>query len=50
MYSKTTSVGLIDKGETAEEAAIRELEEETGYKAQKILQSSPLLVADPGSF
>ncbi|THH31377.1 hypothetical protein EUX98_g2830 [Antrodiella citrinella] len=40
--------GLIDKGETAEQAAIRELEEETGYKAQKVLQSSPVLVADPG--
>ncbi|TCD67656.1 hypothetical protein EIP91_012166 [Steccherinum ochraceum] len=40
--------GLIDKGETAEEAAIRELEEETGYQAKKVLQSSPVLVADPG--
>ena len=25
--------GLIDEGETPEEAAIRELEEETGFKA-----------------
>ncbi|KAH8108204.1 NUDIX hydrolase domain-like protein [Cristinia sonorae] len=40
--------GLIDRGECAEEAAIRELEEETGYKAHKVLQSSPVLVADPG--
>ncbi|KIP03667.1 hypothetical protein PHLGIDRAFT_129992 [Phlebiopsis gigantea 11061_1 CR5-6] len=40
--------GLIDEGETAEQAAIRELEEETGYKAHKVIESSPLLVADPG--
>ncbi|KAI0688739.1 NUDIX hydrolase domain-like protein [Cytidiella melzeri] len=41
-------VGLIDEGETAEQAAIRELEEETGYKAHKIIESSPVIVADPG--
>ncbi|KAI0928177.1 hypothetical protein AcW1_005503 [Taiwanofungus camphoratus] len=40
--------GLIDEGETAEETAIRELEEETGFKGKKVLQSSPLLVCDPG--
>jgi ADP-ribose pyrophosphatase len=40
--------GLIDDGETAEEAAIRELEEETGYKADKIIESSPVVVSDPG--
>ncbi|KAF9002000.1 NUDIX hydrolase domain-like protein [Cyathus striatus] len=40
--------GLIDEGETAEEAAVRELEEETGYKADKILESSPVVVSDPG--
>jgi len=40
--------GLIDKGETAEDAAIRELQEETGYKAKKVLQLSPVIVADPG--
>ncbi|KAH9951439.1 NUDIX hydrolase domain-like protein [Amylocystis lapponica] len=40
--------GLIDEGETAEETAIRELEEETGFKGSKILESSPLLVCDPG--
>lgn len=28
--------GVIDKGETPEQAAIRELEEETGYKAGKL--------------
>ena len=27
---------------------IRELEEETGYKAQRVIEASPLLVADPG--
>ncbi|EKM55789.1 uncharacterized protein PHACADRAFT_57095, partial [Phanerochaete carnosa HHB-10118-sp] len=39
---------LIDEGETPEEAAIRELEEETGFKARTVLESSPILVADPG--
>lgn len=41
--------GLIDEGETPEQAAIRELEEETGYKADKVLESSPIIVPDPGS-
>ncbi|KAH9901660.1 NUDIX hydrolase domain-like protein [Cubamyces lactineus] len=41
-------VGLISEGESAEETAIRELEEETGFKASGIVQSSPLLVSDPG--
>ncbi|KAK0228255.1 NUDIX hydrolase domain-like protein [Armillaria fumosa] len=40
--------GLIDEGETPESAAIRELEEETGYKADKVLESSPVVVCDPG--
>jgi 8-oxo-dGTP pyrophosphatase MutT (NUDIX family) len=39
----------VDGGETAEQAAIRELEEETGYKADGVLQSSPLIVSDPGA-
>ena len=42
--------GLVDEGETPEQAAFRELEEETGYKAQKVLETSPLMVPDPGSF
>lgn len=45
----TDAAGLIDNGETAEQAAIRELEEETGYKAQKVIESSPMIVADPGT-
>jgi ADP-ribose pyrophosphatase len=40
--------GLVDSGETAEQTAIRELEEETGYKASGVAQVSPLLVSDPG--
>ncbi|KAF8831571.1 hypothetical protein HHX47_DHR1000555 [Lentinula edodes] len=40
--------GLIDEGETPEQAAIRELEEETGYKADSVIESSPILVSDPG--
>ncbi|KAH7927698.1 hypothetical protein BV22DRAFT_1103507 [Leucogyrophana mollusca] len=38
----------IDKGETPEDAAIRELEEETGYKAEGVTESSPIVVCDPG--
>ncbi|KAI0085391.1 NUDIX hydrolase domain-like protein [Irpex rosettiformis] len=45
---KLRFVGLIDDGETAEQAAVRELEEETGYKAKKVIESSPMIVADPG--
>ena len=41
--------GLIDEGETPEQAAIRELQEETGFKAAKVLESSPLEVCDPGT-
>jgi len=40
--------GLIDDGETPEQAAIRELQEETGYKAEGILDSSAVLANDPG--
>lgn len=40
--------GLIDEGETPESAAIRELEEETGYKADKVIESSSVVVCDPG--
>jgi ADP-ribose pyrophosphatase len=40
--------GLVDEGETVERTAFRELEEETGYKANKVLQISPVIVSDPG--
>lgn len=34
--------GLIDEGETTEEAAVRELKEETGYVG-KVTESSPVM-------
>ncbi|CAG7851309.1 Uncharacterized Nudix hydrolase P35G2.12 [Serendipita indica DSM 11827] len=40
--------GLIDANESVESTAFRELEEETGYKADKVLEISPLMVCDPG--
>ena len=40
--------GLVDDGETPEEAAIRELEEETGYRADHVVDVSPVIVSDPG--
>ncbi|KAF2721445.1 hypothetical protein K431DRAFT_284821 [Polychaeton citri CBS 116435] len=39
--------GLIDAGETPEQAAVRELKEETGYEG-KVIDVSPTIVADPG--
>lgn len=39
--------GLIDAEETAEQAAVRELYEETGYRG-KVISSSPAVAADPG--
>ncbi|KAF8583292.1 hypothetical protein K439DRAFT_1653535 [Ramaria rubella] len=42
------AIGLIDKGETPEQTAIRELEEETGFKADGVIECSPLMVSDPG--
>jgi ADP-ribose pyrophosphatase len=39
--------GLIDAGESPEEAAIRELKEETGYSG-KIVDITPTIVSDPG--
>jgi len=39
--------GLVDAGESPEEAAIRELKEETGYVAT-VTESSPTMFNDPG--
>lgn len=39
--------GLVDAEETAEEAAVREFKEETGYDC-KVLSVSPAQAADPG--
>ncbi|KAJ3000113.1 hypothetical protein NUW54_g6840 [Trametes sanguinea] len=47
-YVVELPAGLISEGETPEETAIRELEEETGFRASGVVQTSPLLVCDPG--
>ncbi|KAJ3364198.1 hypothetical protein GGF31_000582 [Allomyces arbusculus] len=39
--------GLIDKGETAEEAAVRELKEETGYRGN-VVRTTGIQFNDPG--
>lgn len=39
--------GLVDADESPEEAAVRELKEETGY-AGRVLSLSPTIVSDPG--
>uniref|UniRef100_A0A3Q1G382 ADP-sugar pyrophosphatase n=1 Tax=Acanthochromis polyacanthus TaxID=80966 RepID=A0A3Q1G382_9TELE len=39
--------GLIDEGETAEVAALRELKEETGYKGE-VVAVTPVTCLDPG--
>ena len=39
--------GLIDEGETPEEAAVREMKEETGYVGVPT-ETSPIMFNDPG--
>lgn len=39
--------GLVDAGETASQAALRELREETGYEGT-VVKESPIVMADPG--
>lgn len=47
-YEYGLPAGLIDKGETPEIAARRELKEETGLDIEKIDHISPLLYSSPG--
>lgn len=47
-FTDRVFLGLIDEGESVEEAAIRELREETGYVVEKVVDTTGLLVADPG--
>lgn len=49
-YTIEWPAGLVDADESVEEAAIRELKEETGYggTGAKILSVSPTVAADPG--
>ena len=49
-YSTELPAGLIDDGETPEQAGIRELMEETGYKAEGVIDSSAVLANDPGLY
>ncbi|KAK4649940.1 hypothetical protein QC762_703780 [Podospora pseudocomata] len=47
-YTVEWPAGLIDEDETAEEAAVREFKEETGYEVSRVLSVSPVQAADPG--
>jgi len=40
--------GLVDENETPEQAALRELEEETGYIGEEVIDVSTILACDPG--
>ncbi|KAI1618816.1 NUDIX hydrolase domain-like protein [Exophiala viscosa] len=46
-YTIEWPAGLIDADETPEEAAVREMKEETGYEG-RILESGPVVSSDPG--
>ncbi|XP_038157969.1 ADP-sugar pyrophosphatase [Cyprinodon tularosa] len=46
-YTLEFPAGLIDEGETAEAAALRELKEETGYKGE-VVGVTPVTCLDPG--
>jgi ADP-ribose pyrophosphatase len=46
-YTVEWPAGLIDQGETAAQAAVREFKEETGYDC-RLLSLSPIQAADPG--
>ncbi|XP_041637039.1 ADP-sugar pyrophosphatase [Cheilinus undulatus] len=46
-YTLEFPAGLIDEGETAEVAALRELKEETGYKGE-VVGVTPVTCLDPG--
>ncbi|KAK4234775.1 ADP-sugar pyrophosphatase [Achaetomium macrosporum] len=46
-YTVEWPAGLIDEGETVEQAAVREFKEETGY-ACEVVSVSPVQAADPG--
>lgn len=46
-YTIEWPAGLVDEHETPEEAAVREMKEETGYEG-KILHTGPVLASDPG--
>ncbi|KAK4187535.1 NUDIX hydrolase domain-like protein [Podospora australis] len=47
-YTVEWPAGLIDEGESVEEAAVREFKEETGFTVTKVLDTSPVQAADPG--